>query len=118
MKFGKDTASLANYILGNTVSERPISEGDTFCELLWTDRVLWVVTRTEGPNKFFAARVKTSMPNGWTDGTEVPILDDAGKVQHDGGEECYRFSHNKWKRNGNKVNLAFGETCGYRDPSF
>lgn len=118
MKLMKDTASLTNYILGNTTTEKAILPGETFCELLWTDRVLWIVTRTEGPGKFFAARVKTSMPNGWADGTEVPILDDAGKVQHDGGEECYRLSRHKWKRNDHKVNLAFGQKCGYRDPSF
>lgn len=97
MKLMKDTASLANALIESTGLQESIKPGDTFCQLHWTDRTLWVVTRVISDMEFFAARVKTKMDN-WTEGTEYPELDEQGRMQYYEDDECYfRFHYKNWK---------------------
>lgn len=114
MKLMKDTGSLTNYLLENDKHE--IRVGDSFAELMWTDRHLWQVTAIDG-KRMWAKRVRTYMEH-WADGTEYPVKDDAGKWELEGKEHCFTKPRKNWKMDGKDVHLSWGATTGYRDPSF
>lgn len=124
MTLMRDTASLTNALCENLGVKDGIKVGTTFCELMWTDRNLWVVTRVVSDSEFYARRARTRMEN-WADGTEYPVTDENGNIETWGDELRYRFSYRNWRRaherlpkKMEKVHLAFGEKTGYRDPSF
>ena len=114
MKLMKDTCSLMNYLMVN--DNLNVKVGDTFAELMWSDRTLWQVTRIEG-KKIYAKRVKTKIED-WTDGTQYPVKDENGNNLLWGGESVLTKPRKYWKKNGCTVHLSWGETTGYRDPSF
>ena len=119
MKLMKDTGSLTNALCENTTSAPKV--GDTFCELGWTDRRLFVITQVISPKKFIAQRCITEMKDGWEDGTEYPVMDENGKIKTYGEDEGFNFSYRNWRqglKKGRKVHLQFGAKTGYRDPSF
>ena len=121
MKLMKDTGSLTNALCENTTSCPKV--GDTFCELLWTDRNLYLITEVINDRKFKADRVHTFLKDGLIDGTEYPQYDENGNIKTFGEPETYVFRYNNWRKlaRGNatrKVHLQFGATTGYRDPSF
>jgi len=98
MKLMKDTASLTNALIENIGVEGGLKEGGMFCELMWTDRTLWLITRVISDKEFFAARVQTTMRN-WTEGTEYPVTAENGAIVCEDGSECYfRFTYNNWRR--------------------
>lgn len=125
LKLMKDTASLTNALIENIGMKDGIKVGDTFAELQWTDRTLWVITWV-APNgkEFMAKRAQTKMKD-WTDGTEYPVRLEDGTIETVGSECFFKFRYRNWwgysdtqMNNGEKVHLSFGETTGYRDPSF
>ena len=124
MTLMRDTASLMNAVMENKA--KTINVGDTFAELLWTDRTLWVVTKVISDRKFVANRAKTYMEN-WADGTEYPVKDENGKIVADGEPRTFTKKRKYWYRSihanapatdGHRVHLSWGATTGYRDPSF
>ena len=118
MELLKDTASVSNALMENAGVEGGIKAGDTFAELMWTDRHLWVVTRVVSEREFFARRAVTRMEH-WADGYEYPVKDESGNIQIVGGNDSrFLFRYRNWRKDGVKIHLAFGATTGYRDPSF
>jgi hypothetical protein len=130
LKLMRDTASLTNALIENIGTEGGLKAGDTFAELMWTDRTLWVVTaapKGENVKDFLAAQADTMMKD-WTDGTEYPVRDEKGNIKYDPSSERYFvFRYRNWwcypdtrmqKGTGKKVHLSFGQATGYRDPSF
>ena len=111
----KDTGSLTNALMENKTKE--IKVGDTFVELLWTDRTAYIVTRVNNQRDFYAKLLKVEMKD-WTDGTQYPVKDEKGAYIAEGGEFRFRKPRKYWRRGGGKVHLSWGEDCGYRDPSF
>jgi len=108
MKLMRDTASLTNAMIENFGSNEELKPGSTFCQLHWTDRTLWVITRVISATEFFAARAETTMKH-WTEGTEYPVYDEKGNIKVTPNSECYfRFSYKNWKR--------FG--CGFLEAFF
>ena len=73
----KDTGSLTNALMENKTKE--IKVGDTFVELLWTDRTAYIVTRVNNQRDFYAKRLKVEMKD-WYCGS--------GKVHLSWGEDC------------------------------
>ena len=116
MTLMKDTASLANALMENKTRE--IKVGDTFAELMWTDRHLWIVTNVISPREFVAERVQTEMRDGWQDGTEYPKTDAEGKYLTSGYPETFKRKHKYWYLGESRVRFSWGATTGYRDPSF
>lgn len=114
MKLMKDTGSLTNYMMVN--DNLNVKVGDTFAELMWSDRNLWQVTRLEGKN-IYVKRVQTKMKD-WTDGTEYPVKDENGNNLLWGNECVLTKPRKYWKLNRCTVHLSWGATTGYRDPSF
>ena len=96
MKLMKDTGSLTNALIENIGIEGGLKPGDTFAELLWTDRTLWLITRVISDKEFFAARVKTEMKD-WTSGIEYPVKDENGEMVLDGSECYFRFTYKNWR---------------------
>lgn len=115
MELMMETGSLTNALMEN--KPREIKVGDTFAELLWTDRTAYIVTRVVNQLKFYAKKLKVKMEN-WQDGTEYPVKDEHGAYIAEGGEFCFSKPRKYWYCGGGKVHLAWGESCGYRDPSF
>ena len=115
MELMKDTGSLTNTLMENKPWE--IKVGDTFVELLWTDRTAYIVTRVVSQREFYAMRIKTQMKD-WTDGTEYPVKDGKGNYITEGGESHFRRPRKYWKCGMGNVHLSWGEDCGYHDPSF
>lgn len=116
MTLMKDTGSLTNAIMENKTRE--IKVGDTFAELMWTDRHLWKVTEVVSQREFVAERVETELRNGWEDGTEYPKLDADGNMLTGGCQYTFKLKRKFWYLGGSRVHLSWGETTGYRDPSF
>lgn len=115
MKLMKDTGSLTNALMENRKEQ--IKVGDTFAELLWSDRTLYKVVGIEG-KKILAKQVSTELRNGWEDGTEYPKVDEKGEwILCDTIYEITK-PRKYWKMNGHTVHLCWGATTGYRDPSF
>lgn len=114
MTLMRDTGSLTNALCENMAKDLKV--GDMFCELLWTDRTLHVITEVINQKKFKAMRVKTQMKN-WTEGTEYPEYDESGNLITEGAAMTFTFRYHNWW-NGTKVHLQFGATTGYTDPSF
>lgn len=115
MKLMRDTGSLMNYLMVN--DNFNVKVGDTFAELMWTDRKLFKVVRLDG-KKIIAKVVRTELKNGWEDGTEYPITDDKGEWVLDDTEHIVTKPRKYWKLDGRNVHLSWGATTGYRDPSF
>ena len=67
MELMKDTGSLTNALMENR--NEKIKVGDTFAELLWTDRNAYIVTRVNSQRDFYAKRLKVEMKD-WTEGTQ------------------------------------------------
>jgi hypothetical protein len=133
----KDTASLTNALAENTTSNPKV--GDTFAELLWTDRSLWVITEVRSPREFVAGWVETECKDGY-EGTEYPVKNEDGSMKtYEGEDAVFTFRRHNWYKKpiyngwdheknaprpntskgwGEKVHLSFGESVGYRDPSF
>lgn len=111
----KDTGSLTNALMENKTKE--IKVGDTFVELLWTDRTAYIVTRVINQHDFYAKRLKSKMKD-WTDGTKYPVKDENGAYITEGDECRFRKPRKYWYCGSGKVHLSWGEDCGYRDPSF
>ncbi len=129
MKLMRDTASLTNALIESTGQTTGLNNGDTFVELQWTDRTLWVITAAakNSTKDFIAGMAETTMKD-WTTGTEYPVRDEKGNIKIVEGSEryfVYRY-HNWWcypdtrmqKGTGRKMHVAFGHSTGYRDPSF
>lgn len=114
MKLMRDTASLTNYLMENSTHE--IHVGDSFAELMWTDRTLWKVVRIEG-KKMYAKRVATKMRH-WEEGTQYPVTDDDGNWILEGHEVCFSKPRKNWRKGGEIVHLSWRAKTGYRDPSF
>lgn len=114
MELGKDTGSITNALMENR--PREIKVGDTFAELMWTDRRLWIVTRVVNQRDFYAKWVKVEMKD-WTEGTQYAVKDEKGEYVTEGAECRFRKPRKYWYHGG-KTHLAWGETTGYRDPSF
>ena len=114
-----------------------IKVGDTFAELMWTDRRLWVITEVRGAKEFVAGWVETECKDV-NAGTEYPVRDADGKFKTYMGEDavfCFRrgnwykkevymgwdrkgkFKPNDSKGWGRKVHLSFGMKTGYTDPN-
>lgn len=125
LKLMKDTGSLDNALMENIGTTSGIKVGDTFVELMWTDRKLWVITQVAANGKeFFAQPVKTKMKAAWT-GTEYPVYDENGKIETNGPERFFIYRYKNWwryadssRKDGEKMHLSFGVTTGYCDPSF
>lgn len=115
MTLMRDTGSLTNALMENKSIE--IKVGDTFVELMWTDRHPYIVTRVVNQKKFYAKRLKTHIEN-WQDGTEYPDKDATGAYITQGGEVLFSKPRKFWRKSGDKVHLSWGEDCGFRDPSF
>lgn len=115
MRLMHDTASLTNALMANTTNAPKV--GDTFAELMWTDRTLWVITEVVSPKEFKAQRVETEL-KCWEDGTEFPKRDADGKFLTDGSTSTFKKPRKYWYCDGRRVSLSFGATTGYRDPSF
>lgn len=115
MELMKDTGSLDNALMENR--NENIKVGDTFAELLWTDRTAYIVTRVNNQRDFYAKRLKVEMKD-WTDGTQYPVKDEKGAYITEGGECRFRKPRKYWRESGDRVHLSWGEDCGYRDPSF
>lgn len=115
MNLGTDTGSIMNALMENRTRE--IKVGDTFAELLWTDRNAWIVTRVNNQRDFYAKRIKVQMKH-WTEGTQYPVKDENGAYIAEGEERRFRKPRKYWYYGTQKVHLAWGEDCGYRDPSF
>lgn len=114
MKLMKDTGSLMNYLMVN--DNLNVKVGDTFAELMWTDRHLYKVIRIEG-KKIIAKAVETFMKS-WAEGTEYPKTDSNGNWILSGPECVITKPRKNWKMNGSTVHLCWGATEGYSDPSF
>lgn len=124
MKLMRDTASLTNALIESTGLQESIKPGDTFVELHWTDRTLWVVTKVVSQKEFFAKEAETYMKNG-ADGTEYPVMNDDGSIKLTGQEMHFKYIWKNWRvdNNGGRgvrevTHLSFGKTTGYRDPFF
>ena len=104
-----------NNTITNINDNQNIKVGDTFVEVMWSDRNLWQVTRIEG-KKIYAKRVKTKM-KGWN-GTAYPVKNKKGNYLLWGTESVFVKFRKYWKLNGCVVHLSWGATTGYRDPSF
>ena len=117
MELLKDTASVSNALMENAGVEGGIKAGDTFAELMWTDRHLWVVTRVVSEKEFYAKAVDTECEN-YYDGTLYPVKNEDGSPKTVGEESHFKFRYKNWWSDGVKVHLSFGATTGYRDPSF
>ena len=115
MELMKDTGSLTNALMENR--NEKIKVGDTFVELLWTDRTAYIVTRVVNQSKFYAKRLKTHMRD-WQEGTKYPDKDETGAYIATGEELLFSKPRKYWRKSGGRVYLAWGEDCGYRDPSF
>lgn len=115
MELMKDTGSITNALMENKNAE--IKIGDTFAELLWTDRTAYIVTRVINQRKFYAKRLKVHMTN-WTEGTKYPDKDENGAYIAEGAEFLFSKPRKYWRKGYDKVHLSWGEDCGYRDPSF
>jgi len=126
MTLMKDTCSITNALMEN--KSREIKEGDTFAILMWSDRSLWKVTKVVSQTEFYAERVETYMKD-WADGTEYPKRDESGNIVTSGQPVKYKKSRKYWYewwanaqgvyyKTECKVHFAWGETTGYRDPSF
>ncbi len=115
MELMMDTGSLTNALMEN--KPREIKVGDTFAELLWTDRTAYIVTRVVNQRKFYAKELKVKMES-WQDGTQYPVKDENGAYIAEGEEFCFSKPRKHWYCGGGKVHLAWGESCGYRDPYF
>jgi len=121
MTLMRDTGSLTNALMENKKDGMKV--GDTFAELMWTDRTLWQVTEVVVPGrKFKAQRVETYMEN-WTDGTEYPREGADGKYILQGDETTFERKRKYWYRvggfgGGSRVHFSWGAKHGYRDPSF
>ena len=115
MTLMKDTGSLTNALMENKTDT--IKVGDTFAELMWTDRKLWKVTEVISPKAFMAERVETELRNGWEDGTEFPKKDERGEMITDGQPMKFIKKRKYWYCGG-RIHWAWGATTGYRDPSF
>ena len=126
MELMKDTGSLTNALMENKARE--IKVGDTFAELMWTDRTLWKVVEVVNQTEFSAERVITYMKD-WTDGTTYPKRDDRGNILTDGHPVKFKKGRKywyEWHQNANgeyyktdsKVHFSWGKQTGYRDPSF
>ena len=116
MTLMKDTASLTNALMEN--KPREIRVGDTFAELLWTDRTLWKVTEVTNQKDFMAEQVETELKDGWEDGTEYPVRDADGNILTDGQPSRFTLKRKYWYRNGVRIHISWGATTGYTDPSF
>lgn len=115
MKLMKDTKSLVNALSAN--DRVCVCVGDTFSELLWSDRTLYIVTEVS-KGGFSAIRVKTHMKN-YYEGTCYPDIDENGKWMVLGSPETFRRDKRGWyTRGGHRVHISWGETTGYEDPSF
>lgn len=127
MTLMRDTASLTNAIMENRRSE--VKVGDTFARLMWTDRELWQVTEVVSPTKFKAMKVQTRCENEYK-GTENPVYDEDGKMKLYEAREMLIVRKRKYwyavekDHEGNfarkigRIHCTWGETTGYRDPSF
>ena len=115
MELMKDTGSLTNALMENRNEQ--IKVGDTFAELLWTDRTAFIVTRVINQHDFYAKRLKVEMKD-WTEGTQYPVKDANGAYIAEGAEIRFRKPRKCWYSGSGKVHLSWGEDCGYRDPSF
>ncbi len=123
MTLMRDTGSLTNAIMENC--NKSVKVGDTFVELLWTDRELYIVTAVESPTRFRAKTVKTVCKT-FEEGTMYPVLDENGKMETEGDEEVFFKARKYWYREINnnnyhskvKVHFSWGEKTGYRDPCF
>lgn len=116
MTLMKDTGSLMNALMENRTRE--IKVGDTFAELMWTDRHLWKVTEVVSQREFVAERVETELRNGWEDGTEYPKVDADGNMITSGRPETFKLKRKFWYLGESRIHLSWGATTGYRDPSF
>ena len=116
MTLMRDTGSLTNALMENRTRE--IKVGDTFAELMWTDRHLWKVTEVVGQREFVAERVQTELRNGWQDGTEYPKVDADGNMLTDGYPETFKLKRKFWYLGASRIHFSWGATTGYRDPSF
>lgn len=116
MKLGTDTGSVFNALMDNGDGCLELKAGDTFAELLWTDRNLWIINLVKSNRDFTAKRVETKMRN-WADGTEYPVEID-GVIQTFGSPCHFTRPRKHWKCDGHTVHLSFGAKTGYRDPSF
>ena len=116
MDLGRDTGSIMNALMENRAES--IKVGDTFAELNWTDRTLWVVTKVISTKEFIAERAQTEMTDGWQDGTEYPKKNEKGEILTDGYETTFKKKRKYWYRGGVRVHWSWGKTTGYRDPSF
>ena len=113
----RDTGSLINAAIENIGTRDGLKPGLTFAELMWTDRNLWVITRMVSEKEFYAKSVETECKD-YYDGTEYPVKNEDGSLKTWGSESHFKFRYKNWWADGAKVHLAFGETTGYRDPSF
>ena len=113
----RDTGSLINAAIENIGTRDGLKPGLTFAELMWTDRDLWVITRVVSEKEFYACNVETACKD-YYDGTCYPVRNEDGSLKTDGGESRFQFRYKNWWSGCKKVHLSFGETTGYRDPSF
>jgi len=111
----RDTGSITNALMENKPIK--IKVGDTFVELLWSDRTAYIVTRVNNQRDFYAKRIKVEMKD-WTEGTQYPLKDEKGAYITEGVEFRFRKPRKYWYCGSGKVHLSWGEDCGYRDPSF
>lgn len=116
MKLFAETGSVINALMDNGGGCLEPKVGDTFAELLWTDRNLWIIKSVKSNRDFIAERVETKMKD-WTDGTEYPVVAD-GVIQTSGSPSHFTRPRKYWKCDGHTVHLSFGAKTGYRDPSF
>lgn len=115
MTLMRDTGSLTNALMENKAND--IKVGDTFVELLWTDRTAYIVTRVVNQKKFYAKRLQTYMID-WREGTKYPDKDAKGAYITTGEEVLFHKPRKYWYKGSGKVHLSWGEDCGFRDPSF
>lgn len=116
MKLLTDTGSVANWMMDNGSGCSELKVGNTFAELLWTDRRLWVIKSVKSNRDFIAEMAETRMKD-WTDGTEYPVVVD-GVIQTSGSPCHFTRPRKYWKCDGHTAHLSFGAKTGYRDPSF
>ena len=125
MKLMKDTASLMNALIESTGLKESLKVGDTFAELQWTDRTLWVVKEVINDKNFFAEEADTKLKD-WTKGTEYPVQNEDGTIKtnpYSRMEFVYRYGNwkkyeERYPKDKERVHLSFGEKVGYCDPSF